>query len=163
MDAPAQPHPTAIEQITTPTSPGANYCRVWLIGVLVLVAATGAINALVDPYLVFGAPRIVGFNAVKPETKTHTQLAKDYLVARVRPAGVLLGNSKVDIGLDPNSPNWPEDARPAFNYGVPGGGLDDAIANLRRAIAVGKVTRALVLIELEEFMAPHDSNATTQA
>lgn len=146
----APDHPAA----SAVTTPGRRFCVIWLGAVLALSALVGAVDALIDPYLVVGAPRIAGLNAIKPETETHTQLAKDYLIARARPAGLLLGNSKVDIGLDPDSPNWPDDARPAFNYGVPGIGAGDVLANLRRAIAPGGVRRALVLIELDEFMMP---------
>ncbi|HME22382.1 MAG TPA: hypothetical protein VKI44_13740 [Acetobacteraceae bacterium] len=121
----------------------------------------GAFNAVVDPYLVTGAPRIAGFNAIKPETGTHTGLAKRYLFARLRPAGLVLGDSKADIGIDPGSPNWPEDARPGFNYGVPAIGLPVALDILRHAIVSGPITRALVLIDIEEFMKPADATAPT--
>ena len=128
------------------------FCIIWLVGVVLLVALVGAFNALVDPYHVIGAPRIAGLNAAKPEATTHTQLAKDYLVGRLRPAGLLLGTSKVDVGIDPKSRFWPEDARPAFNYGVPGSNIHGAVANLRRAIASGTVRRALVVLEFVDFM-----------
>ena len=130
------------------------FCLIWLTLVPVLVMLVGAFNMAVDPYLVIGAPRIAGFNAVKPETETHTQLAKDYLLPRVRPVGLMLGDSKVDIGLDPDSAAWPEDVRPVFNYGIPGIGLAGSLAGLSRAAALGNLRRALVLVELSEFMMP---------
>jgi hypothetical protein len=131
-----------------------NYCITWLLGVVLLVALVGAFNALVDPYYVIGTPRLAGLNAAKPEASTHTQLAKDYLIGRLRPAGLLLGTSKVDLGIDPESRFWPDDARPAFNYGVPGSDIHGTLANLRRAIALGPVRRALVVLEFGDFMGP---------
>ncbi len=133
--------------------PNLGFLTLWIITLLAVVAVVGAINAVVDPFLVTGAPRIKGFNAKKPEIETHGQLGKDYLVARVKPQGVYLGSSKVDLGLDPASPNWPADARPAFNYGVPGNDLRQMDVNLRRALAVGPVRRALVLVDIEDIMA----------
>jgi hypothetical protein len=121
---------------------------------LVLVSLTGAFNALVDPYLVIGAPRIDGFNAAKPDTETHTLLAKTYLVQRAYYPGMMFGDSKVDIGLDPKSPNWPEDSRPVFNDGLPGSGIAGSLVQLRKAVARGGLKRALVFIELGEFMQP---------
>ena len=147
----------------TATVRSRRFCLVWFAAVLTLCALVGAVNALVDPYLVTGAPRIAGFNAIKPETGTHTGLAKKYLVARLRPAGLVLGDSKADIGIDPGSPNWPEDARPGFNYGVPAIGLPVALDILRHAIVSNAVTRALVLIDLEEFMRPADATPPTAA
>jgi hypothetical protein len=131
-----------------------NYCITWLLGVVLLVALVGAFNALVDPYHVIGTPRLAGLNAAKPEAVTHTQLAKDYLIGRMKPAGLLLGASKVDLGIDPESRFWPDDARPAFNYGVPGSDIHGSLANLRRAVALGTVRRALVVLEIGDFMGP---------
>ena len=88
------------------------------------------------------------------EASTHTQLAKDYLIGRVRPAGLLLGTSKVDLGIDPQSPFWPDNARPAFNYGVPGTSIRGNLANLRRAVTFGTVRRVLVVLEFGDFMPP---------
>jgi hypothetical protein len=128
------------------------FCITWFFGVVLLVAVIGAFNALVDPYLVVGTPRLAGLNAAKPEARWHTQLAKDYLIGRIRPAGLLLGASKVDLGIDPKSHFWPDDARPAFNYGVPGTDIRGNLADLRRAVALGTVRRALVVLDFNDFM-----------
>lgn len=140
------------------------YLAIWIAGVIVLVGLIGAFDALIDPYLIIGMPRIAGLNAVKPETATHTQLAKDYLIRRFKPAGLLLGSSKADLGIDPASRFWPADARPAFNYGVPGTSIRDNVANLRRAIAIGTVRRVLVVLDIENFMkVPPKGAAATPA
>jgi hypothetical protein len=128
------------------------FCITWFVGVVLLIAVIGTFNAVIDPYLIIGTPRIAGLNAAKPEARWHTQLAKDYLIGRVRPAGLLLGTSKVDIGIDPQSQFWPEDARPAFNYGVPGTDIRGNLADLRRALALGPIRRVLVVLEFGDFM-----------
>ena len=50
--------------------------------------------------------------------------------------------------------------RPAFNYGIPGTAIADSVANLHRAIAAGPVRRALVLVEMTDFMAPNENEDT---
>ena len=135
------------------------YCKRWLAALLLLVAIVALVNGLVDPYLVIGAPRITGVNAAKPVTIDHTQLAKNHLVLRMPARGLMLGSSKVEVGLDPASTSWPADGRPVFNYGIPGSGIRDATANLRRAMAQHAVRRVLVLIELEEYMRPEAAGA----
>src|SRR4051794_20760867 len=129
-----------------------SYCIAWLFGVALLTALIGAFNALIDLYLVIGTPRPAGLNAAKPEASTHTQLAKDYLIGRIKPAGLLLGTSKVDLGIDPKIPFWPDNARPAFNYGVPGTSILGNLADLRRAVTLGTVRRVLVILEFGDFM-----------
>src|SRR3954454_8489337 len=146
--------PVSAEEPDTVVSTCRRFCVIWFFGVVLLVAVIGAFNALVDPYLVMGTPRLAGLNAAKPEATTHTQLAKDYLLGRVRPAGLLLGTSKVDLGLDPRSPFWPDNARPAFNYGVPGTSIRGNLADLQRAVALGTVRRVLVVLEFVDFMPP---------
>jgi hypothetical protein len=161
MDRPVTPitdaardEDTARETLTSGPSSFGRYCRTWFIGTLAIGAMLGAFNVIIDPYLVIGAPRIPGLNAVKPETQTHTELSKGYLIQRFHPVGVMFGDSKVDIGLDPSSPYWPDDARPVFDDGVPGSNVADTVVYLRRAIAAGPVRRALVLIEITDFMKP---------
>ena len=63
--APGRPTAPAV------TTKGRRFCQVWLAALLAVVALVGAINALIDPYLVIGAPRIAGLNAVKPEVELH--------------------------------------------------------------------------------------------
>jgi hypothetical protein len=135
-------------------SPARAFCLVWLQLVAVLLTLTAAFNVTMDPYLVFGTPRMPGVNALKPETQTHTALAKDFLVARLRPVGLLLGDSKVDIGLDPLSPAWPQEDRPVFNDAVPGIRLEGVAGRLRRDLALGPVRRALLTVNPEELMGP---------
>ena len=135
------------------------FCQVWLVCVLVLVTLIGGFNALVDPYLVIGAPRVAGFNAAKPATETHSGLAKSYLIHRAPYAGVMIGSSKVDIGLDPDSPAWPAEDRPVFNDGVPGVGVSGSLDLLRQAIALGHIRRALVFLEISEFLKPAEAPA----
>ena len=62
-------------------SPG-RFCRIWLIALVALMATIGLFNAAVDPYLVFGMPRIAGFNAKKPDASAHVMMAKTYEVER---------------------------------------------------------------------------------
>ena len=128
------------------------FCAFWLTGVVTLMAAVAAFDVVIDPWLVFGAPRVIGLSAKKPETETHTRLAKDYLLRRTRPSGLMIGDSKVDIGLDPSSPAWPDDARPTFNLGLPGAGVAEMAGQLKRAFAIGSVRRVLVLLEMRELM-----------
>ena len=75
-------------------------------------------NIVIDPYDVFGAPRIPGLNAFKSAAKDHSILTKEYQVGRVRPRVALIGASTVDIGLDPEGAYWPAEDQPVFNFGV---------------------------------------------
>ena len=126
----------------------------WALGTAFLVGSVGAFNAAVDPYLVVGAPRIAGFNARKPETETHGRIEKDHLIGRVRPSGLVIGDSKADVGLDPESPWWPAEARPVFDDALPAISLEAEVARLRRDLGKGGVRRVMLVLDLQGLLAP---------
>jgi hypothetical protein len=92
---------------------------VWLpIHVLSLVVIGGAVAAhqiAVDPFGVWGTRRINGFNNFKSSQKIG-RLSKPYQYARIRPDVVLLGDSRVGMGLPDRWPGVP--ANRVFNFGL---------------------------------------------
>src|ERR1043165_8837972 len=92
----------------------------WLVLVPAILLAVAAANVAVDAYLIFGTPRIAGFNQLKPGFVDHEATVKVNQVARVAPRTILLGTSKVQVALNPEDPLWPQASRPVFNFGVAG-------------------------------------------
>jgi len=133
--------------------PGQRFLVLCLLSSAVAVAAAGSLTLAVDPYAVWGIPRIEGFNAVKPDIYTHADLAKIAQARRLAPKGVILGNSRMDVGLDPESPSWPVEARPVFNLAIPGHGLGGDLANLRRVFGGGTAPRVAVIgVDFLDFL-----------
>lgn len=97
------------------------FLRNCIIAIVSLSAAMALLNFVMDPYLVFGMPRDVGFNARKPAMENQLYLIKTYDVIRAHPRTVLLGSSAIGVGLDPQSRVWPERLRPVYNLGLPAG------------------------------------------
>lgn len=84
--------------------------------VLVLL---GAFVWLIDPYGISGAPAIPGLNAEKPSRFDYGGRAvRAYYLAQDEYDVVLLGSSRVMVGLDPDDPAFGS-AR-VFNAGLPG-------------------------------------------
>jgi hypothetical protein len=111
------------------------YLGWWTAATLALVVVVAAINAIVDPYGMFRWVDAPGFNATKPKSGLHGGTVKPYEVLRVRPNALILGNSRVEVGLDPNSAAWPAVVRPVFNYGLPGTGPDATLSSLEHVLA----------------------------
>ncbi|WP_428485654.1 hypothetical protein [Rhodopila sp.] len=133
----------------------ARFIRIWLASLLGLAALVIGINLLVDPYEVFGTPRIAGISAYKPAAKNHSMLAKTYQIARVHPVTVLIGSSSTHIGIDAADPAWPLAMRPVYNYGIPGGyATSTSLSTLREAIALGGVRNAIVFLDFQNFFVP---------
>jgi hypothetical protein len=109
------------------------------------------LNLVVDPYGMFAAPRIPGFNAIKPAASDRIRYVKPYYADRVKARTVIGGNSRPEMGLDPNSPCLLPAERPVFNAAVPGASLAQQIQFIEHAAATGEVRRVLLGLDLMDF------------
>jgi hypothetical protein len=111
------------------------YLQVWLIltGTILLVVA--ACNIIADPYGLFRLVDEPGFNRIKPSAGAHGAMAKAYQVLRVQPRGLILGNSRAEVGFDPEYEAWPADSRPVFNLALPGTGTKTTVHFLQHVLA----------------------------
>lgn len=82
----------------------------------------------------------------------HQAAAKTYLLERARPITLLLGNSRIELGFDPQSEQWPETMRPVFNAGLDGRDLSIAVKILDGALEMPGLRHVLVGIDLPEFL-----------
>ena len=124
----------------------------WFALVFITLLATAILNFQVDPYSLFGSARRSGFNAKKPQASSYTPLVKAHQIERVLPATVLLGTSRVDIGLDPAHAAWPATARPVYNYGLPEASILTLRQQLQHALRAGPVQAAVVGLEFQDFL-----------
>ena len=96
------------------TQPYRWYLQLWLVVVLAFLFAMATLNYLVDPYGMFDTDRVNGLNVSKPAANTHVRLAKPYQVTGFAPRAIIGGNSRPEMGLNPENVCWPEDIRPVF-------------------------------------------------
>jgi len=109
-------------------------------------------SALVDPYWLFGAPDIDGFNRIKSRASQRGAVVKLHRIEAVSPRTVILGNSRAEVGFDPANPNWPEDWRPVFNAGLPGSGIATARQFLAQAKQAGEPRVIVIGLEFLDFL-----------
>lgn len=132
----------------------ARFFATWLLICLLLAASMAIFNLAIDPYLVFGVPRVAGFNARKPAVLWQEQMMKAYDVARARPKTVLIGSSRVGLGLDARHFAWPAQERPVYNLAIGGGDLYVAYRNLQNVMAQGRLESVVVGLDFEHFLLP---------
>jgi hypothetical protein len=126
----------------------------WLTMTAALLLAVGAFNVAVDPFLVFDTPLFAGFNKYKPATEGREILGKPSLLRRAQPHTVLVGTSKVQVGVSPHSTIWTADDEPVFNAGLPGSDAASALAVAQDALAAAPVHRVLIFFEPTNFLEP---------
>lgn len=111
------------------------YLSTWLQATALILLVVAAINLVVDPYGIFRWIDQAGFNSIKPTAASHGAMSKAYQVLRVEPKTLILGNSRAEVGLDPNHPAWPQSARPVYNAALPGTGTATSLHFLKHVLA----------------------------
>ena len=117
---------------------------------LVLAAVAVALCVYVDPYRMYDTARV----ADKPAIYTQAALAKAYMIEHRRPNTLILGNQQVETGLDPESPDWPDNQKPAFN--AAGTDVDTFMAwrLLQHDIAVKPPQLVVLGLDFLDFVKP---------
>jgi hypothetical protein len=119
--------------------------------VLAILAATTLVNVVVDPYRIFGWVDVMGFNARKPRAMEHDYLSKVAAIASIRPERIIVGNSRAQVGLDPESAQW-RDSLITYNAALPGTGPGTSLSFVRAARAAGRLREAVVGLDFLDFL-----------
>jgi len=98
-----------------------------LLASLALVLVVVSLNYAVDPYGITGAPRLAHFNRHKVDINEHTRLLKKYQHRFGDYDTVILGNSRVEMGLDPEHPCFGAAGMSVYNLGIPGAGVREQL------------------------------------
>lgn len=114
-----------------------------------LAALLAAFNLVADPYGAFDVPRLSRVNELPLGFNRRPVLAKSLAASRVRPASVILGNSRAESGYDADHPGLA--SRPAYNLGIGGAGLSEVRRFFLEALATGAVKQALLALDLTMF------------
>ena len=127
---------------------------VWVLAAAFLfVCLLGAgFNYWIDPYGLFGTHRISGFNELKPAASERVRVIKPYMASRAKPKVVIGGNSRPEIGLNPQSVCWQETDHPVFNTGIPGADLFMQTRYVQHAVESGKAQRVLFGVDFLDFL-----------
>jgi hypothetical protein len=100
--------------------PRARYLRILAATALISVGAAAVTNLIVDPYSYFRLISVRGFNLVKPRPDHDLVEIKRAAVNVVRPDALILGNSRAEVGFDPEHASWSARTLSAYNYALPG-------------------------------------------
>ena len=130
----------------------APYLR-WFFGsALAAVLLAGAINVLIDPLDIFGSPKMSGINRLKPHLDHHREFTRWRQAQRLCPSGMILGNSRAEIGFDPEHTGFIDRGLSVANQAVPGAGAVTAYRQLLWASNIGCAPKLLVVgIEFFDF------------
>lgn len=130
-----------------------DYLRHWLIALVVLLIGAVAFSWFADPYGLYW-PRVPGER--KPYATTQGELVKPYLVLDREARGLVLGNSRAEIGFDPDDSAWPAEYQPVYNLALPGSDLRAARRLFEHALAWRKPSALLIGLDFRDFLVGPD-------
>lgn len=136
-----------------PARSAITYLR-WMLASLVAgILGVAAINILIDPLAVLGSPRIPGLNAIKPYLDHHQELTRWRLARRDCANAGIFGNSRAEIGLDPEHPAFAQHGLHAFNHAIPGTYAGTSLRQLDWLTSAGCMPQVLILgVEFFDFL-----------
>jgi hypothetical protein len=138
-----------------------SYVRLTFISCAIGLVLSAALNFAVDPYGVHRWIDRAGFNRLKPKSEFHSQMVKPYRVLEVRPKTLLLGNSRVEVGINPESPQWPAALRPVYNMALPGTGVATSLRSLQHANSNSKVDLVVMGVDFFDFLSSDPEAASS--
>jgi hypothetical protein len=124
------------------------YLIVLLFPSVVLLVGGGVFNGMVDPYGLFSPDGSPGWNDQKAHAYHQDRLFKVADVTRTKPDALLIGTSRVGMGMDPGHPALAEFT--AYNFGLTGAKMEEVRRNLQHVQSVRD--QRLVLLGLDFFM-----------
>jgi len=124
----------------------------WTIVLLLLLITTAGFNYLVDPYGLFGTPRISGFNEKKPAADTRVRIVKPYQVTRIQPRALIVGNSRPEVGLDPEHMCWPAENQPVYSLTTPGSSVYMQMRQAQHALSSTPANLIIAGIDFLDFL-----------
>ncbi|MCW5729145.1 MAG: hypothetical protein KIT20_00190 [Alphaproteobacteria bacterium] len=114
---------------------------------------------LVDPYRMLALIEIPDFNQRKPQAGLQIRLNKAYDARRAAPDAIILGNSRVEAGIDPEHPALIEAGLRPFNLGIPGAGMFEQLRYLQHAIHGQRLRLLIVGLDFVDFLARPDARS----
>lgn len=133
----------------------ADYLRLWSLALLLTLAGAITLNYWVDPY---GLYRTYRDGEWKPHAATQGALIKPYQVLRAQPRALVLGNSRAEVGFDPDDMAWPQEFRPVYNLALPGTGTRTARRLFAHALADHKPQVVVLGVDFMDFLVTSDTH-----
>lgn len=110
------------------------YISTYFTSFAIVLFSIAIFNWFIDPFGMFWSPQIERINLIKPEAGKRSRITKAYQVNKIKPDILIVGNSRVEMGLNPNNDNF--NGKVVYNQGMPGASVAmqvdyalDAIAN----------------------------------
>jgi len=137
------------------------YIKQFTIFAFVILATVSVFNWFVDPYGMYWSPTIKGFNENKPAASNRIRVTKPHRVSSLQPQVLIMGNSRVEIGIKPNTPLLR--GKTVYNLSLAGATLHSQIDHIYHAAHDNQRLETVILgIDFFDFLVTETGNETDQ-
>jgi Tetratricopeptide repeat len=103
-----------------------------------------ATNVFVDPFGLFYFVNIDGFNAQRLKAASEARMVKAIQVCLDQPTAVVMGTSRVEVGMNPVHPGWEDGARP-YSLALAGTGLAELDMTFRHLVQASPAVKQVAI------------------
>jgi hypothetical protein len=121
------------------------------------------VNYAVDPYAVTGAARIPGINEYKAEINEHTWVMKKYQPLSVSHNALIVGNSRVELGIHPAHDCFRHNGMEVYNLGIPGAGLRTQLEYALNLVYQQPIKTVFLSVDFTDFISSQQQPSTDMA
>lgn len=107
---------------------------------------------LVDPFSVIGSPRYDGFNQFKVDINSRVRLSKAYQPLRANFQTLIVGNSRVEMGINPKHACLSLNEKNTYNLGMPGANVGYQAASALNLVYQKPIDTILVSVDFTDFL-----------
>ena len=130
---------------------------------LIISALVVGLNFVVDPYGITGAPRIAHLNHYKVDINEHTRLMKKYQPLFATHNALVVGNSRVELGINPAHRCFAGKEMEVYNLGIPGADVRTQLAYALNIMHQQPIKAIFLGVDFTDFISPQPQNYRLRA
>jgi len=136
----------------TETVKGGNrYLKSFFVTSFCFFCAVLLVNGAINPFGLLTVPVVQGINSVKPRMLPNARMIKAHQITAIKPAGLILGSSRAETGINPEHPGWSEAAKPVYNSSLPSGRIFELYQYLRHAHSQNPLKQVVLGLDYFSF------------
>jgi hypothetical protein len=128
-----------------------------------LSIAVLTVNYFVDPYLMTGAARISSFNQYKVDISNYVRTSKKYHPLQRTHDVLLVGNSRIEMGLAPSHVCFTRADQRVYNLGLPGASVSLQLAFASNIILQQPIREVYLSLDFSDFAMNSDIPPTASS
>ena len=137
------------------------FLKIWFFSLIALMTMAMGLSYVIDPYNLVGSPRIAGINKIKPYAGLHSHQSKIHTAHRQEPDVLIIGNSRPEMGIDPDHEYFQENQLSSYNLAMPGASLEQQYGYAIDVLRSKNVKSVIIGVDFLDYLIRQNDDVTT--